>query len=252
MVPGKASVEALAEAARLWRERKRFEVKTEIGVGTPRSESLDSELDDEDSKEDNVRTPVPEEGYTNGDLQLSQNARDARKASIVSITTVSQHFEPVNSPRAYPPSSAPEEPALLPGIEEAPMERGLLILAQMSSKGHFMNAEYTNACVEAARENKDFVIGFVSQENLNREPEDDFICTTPGCQLPPENEDEDATVNGDGKGQQYNTPKKIVVQQGCDIVIVGRGIIKAEDPQREARRYQAKAWEAYEQRISGK
>ena len=251
MVPGKASVEALAEAARSWRERKRFEVKTEIGVGTPRPESLDSDMEDDDGLEDDIATPMPEEGYTNGDTHLGHTGRDARKASIVSITTVSQHFESVNSPRSYPSLSVPEEPALLPGIEEAPMERGLLILAQMSSKGHFMNAEYTDACVEAARENKDFVMGFVSQENLNRQPEDDFICTTPGCQLPPAGEDEDATVNGDGMGQQYNTPRKIVVQQGCDIVIVGRGIIKAEDPAKEARRYQAKAWEAYEQRVGG-
>jgi uridine monophosphate synthetase len=91
----------------------------------------------------------------------------------------------------------------------------------------------------------------VSQENLNRQPGDDFICTTPGCQLPPETEDEDASVNGDGMGQQNNTPRKIVVQQGCDIVIVGRGIIKADNPGKEAKRYQSKAWEAYEQRVSG-
>jgi uridine monophosphate synthetase len=73
---------------------------------------------------------------------------------------------------------------------------------------------------------------------------------TPGCQLPPDAEDEDADVQGDGKGQQYNTPGKIVGLMGSDIVIVGRGIIKAGDPVKEAERYRKKAWEAYEERIA--
>lgn len=243
MVPGKASVEALADAAKRWRERKRFEVRTEIGVGTPRPESLDSDVEEEMADGFDVTTPTSEPQG----LQLGQGQGNGRKASIVSITTVSQHFEPANSPRTY---EEEEEPSVLfEGIEEPPMERGLLILAQMSSKGHFMNKEYTDACVEAARENADFVMGFISQENLNREAGDRFLCMTPGCQLPPEGEDEEGGVDGDGKGQQYNTPKKIVGVMGCDVVIVGRGIIKADDPKREAERYRAKAWEAYEQRL---
>lgn len=234
MIPGKAAVDALADAAKAWRERKKYEVKTDIYVGTPRPESLGS--DDED--EDRIGTPVP------GDEGLSADCV-GRKASIVSITTVSQHFEPANSPRSH--EEFGEE--VLPGIEEAPLERGLLILAQMSSKGNFMTREYTNACVESAREHKDFVMGFIAQESLNTEPDDQFINMTPGCQLPPESADEDTVVNGDGKGQQYNTPSKIIGLMGNDIVIVGRGIIQAEDPAKEALRYRQKAWEAYEQRI---
>jgi len=234
MIPGKAAVDALADAAVRWRERKRYEVKTDITVGTPRPESIDS--DDEDT----TMTPVPE------DRSLSA-ANAGRKASIVSITTVSQHFEPANSPRSY--EGFGEEYEVFPDIEEAPLERGLLILAQMSSKGNFMTREYTDACVESAREHKDYVMGFISQESLNTQPDDQFISMTPGCQLPPEGEDEDAEVNGDGKGQQYNTPQKIIGLMGNDIVIVGRGIIKAGDPVKEAIRYRKKAWEAYQERI---
>jgi uridine monophosphate synthetase len=231
MIPGKAAVDALAEAAVRWRERKQYEVKTDISVGTPRAESLDSD------GEDDTVTPIPE-----SNLEIE---RAGRKASIVSITTVSQHFEPANSPRSYDDY----EEEVFEGIEEAPMDRGLLILAQMSSKGNFMNAEYTSACVESAREHPGYVMGFIAQESLNREPEDAFLNMTPGCQLPPEQDDEDAEIQGDGKGQQYNTPTKII-GLGNDIVIVGRGIIFAADPMREAERYRRKAWEAYEERIA--
>jgi uridine monophosphate synthetase len=236
MIPGKAAVDALAEAAVRWRERKRYEVKTDITVGTPRPESLDSD------DEDDTRTPMPEDHG----LETHKAAGVGRKASIVSITTVSQHFEPANSPRSY--EDFGDE--VLPGIEEAPMDRGLLILAQMSSKGNFMTKEYTQACVESAREHKDFVMGFISQGTLNTAPEDQFISMTPGCQLPPETEDEDAEVQGDGKGQQYNTPGKLIGLMGSDIVIVGRGIIKAGDSVKEAERYRKKAWEAYEERLA--
>lgn len=239
MVPGAAAVDALAEAAVRWRERKHYEVKTDISVGTPRAESLDSE-DEDDS--DETSTPIPERAS----LDAERAAHAGRKASIVSITTVSQHFEPANSPRSYEHF----EDEALQGIEGAPMERGLLILAQMSSKGNFMTREYTDACVESARRHKNYVMGFIAQESLNLEPGDQFISMTPGCQLPPEAEDEDAEVEGDGKGQQYNTPGKIVGVMGNDIVIVGRGIIKAGDPVKEAERYRRKAWEAYEERVS--
>lgn len=236
MIPGKAAVDALASAAKRWRERKPYEVKTDISVGTPRPESVESEEEGDGTlanhTNENNLSSEPEKG-------------SGRKASIVSITTVSQRYEPVNSPR----SMSEYEDEVFEGIEEAPLERGLLILAQMSTEGNFMTKEYTDACVESAREHKDYVMGFIAQESLNTQPGDSFINMTPGCQLPPEDEDEDADIPGDGKGQQYNTPQKIIGLMGNDIAIVGRGIIKAANPVTEAERYRKKAWEAYESRL---
>ena len=56
---------------------------------------------------------------------------------------------------------------------------------------------------------------------------------------------------GDGMGQQYNSPESVVLEKGCDVVIVGRGIIKSENRRKEAERYRVAAWNAYEKRIAG-
>ncbi|RKF58223.1 Orotidine 5'-phosphate decarboxylase [Erysiphe neolycopersici] len=238
MIPGKASVEALAAAAEKWKYNKRYLVKTDISVGL--SPNLDYIEEGEEIKTDGYfSTPSSDNPPISPIIQ-------ARKSSIVSITTVSQHFEPANSP-SFKDESTQE---IFEGIEEAPMERGLLILAQMSSEGNLATNEYTNACVKIAREFKNYVMGFVSQESLNSEREDQFLTFTPGCQLPPSDLDKNSKLNSDGKGQQYNTPSKLVEFMGSDIIIVGRGIIGAVDPVSEAQRYRAKGWEAYKKRIS--
>ncbi|KAA8572976.1 hypothetical protein EYC84_003521 [Monilinia fructicola] len=206
MIPGKASVDSMAEAAARWRERKRYEVKTDISVGTPRPESIE---DDEDQITSPISLNSKPNEFADGShgLEAHDEMNIGRKASIVSITTVSQHFEPANSPRSRSDFDIEEE--AYPGIDEAPLER-----------------DYTDACVASAREHKQYVMGFISQESLNTDADDDFISMTPGCQLPPEN-DEEAELEGDGKGQQYNTPGKLV-GLGCDVVIVGRGILRAD------------------------
>jgi len=49
---------------------------------------------------------------------------------------------------------------------------------------------------------------------------------------------------GDGLGQQYNDPKS-AISRGSDILIVGRGVYRAEDPKLAAQEYQKAGWEAY-------
>lgn len=258
---GKPMVGAMAEAAAKWRERINYEVRTSVTVGTPVSDGFESEPEDMDEEEDENLGALGNNGHRKPSAALEARdinmmappppPRDAdgRKGSIVSITTVTQSFEPADSPRLSKSLSDVDD-IVYPGIEEAPLERGLLLLAQMSSSGNLMDARYTNACIEAARENKDFVMGYVAQENLNSERDDNFIHMTPGCKLPPEGEEENGEgMQGDGMGQQYNTPSKLIGISGTDIVIVGRGIIKAGDPQGEAERYRVRAWKAYQARL---
>ena len=124
--------------------------------------------------------------------------------------------------------------------------RGLLLLAQMSSEGNLMTPEYTTACVNAARENKDFVVGFVSQQSLNQKSDDTFLSFAPGINLPAKGE---KAVNSDGKGQKWRTPDEVIGQDGIDVVIVGRGILGADDRAEAAERYREASWKAYEARI---
>ncbi|KAK3489739.1 decarboxylase,orotidine phosphate [Neurospora crassa] len=253
---GEAMVSAMAQAAQKWRERIPYEVKTSVSVGTPVADQFADE-EAEDQVEELRKVVTRETSTTTKDT-------DGRKSSIVSITTVTQTYEPADSPRLVKTISEDDE-MVFPGIEEAPLDRGLLILAQMSSKGCLMDGKYTWECVKAARKNKGFVMGYVAQQNLNgiakealapsyedgestTEEEaqaDNFIHMTPGCKLPPPGEE---APQGDGLGQQYNTPDNLVNIKGTDIAIVGRGIITAADPPAEAERYRRKAWKAYQDR----
>ncbi|BDD63118.1 orotidine 5'-phosphate decarboxylase [Monascus purpureus] len=118
-------------------------------------------------------------------------------------------------------------------------ERGLLILAEMTSKGSLATGEYTRASVEYARKYKDFVLGFVSTRSLGEfdaeKEEGDFIVFTTGVNL---------SSKGDKLGQQYQTPQS-AVGRGADFIIAGRGIYAVENPVEAAKQYQKEGWEAY-------
>lgn len=126
----------------------------------------------------------------------------------------------------------------------------------MSSQGTLAQGEYTKQAVAMARAHRDFVIGFIAMKRLeDQEPtahpnpqEDDFLILTPGVGL---------DTKGDGMGQQYKTPREVVLERGCDVIIVGRGIYgkgegaDSEVIKTEAERYRAEGWRAYEERIAG-
>lgn len=127
-------------------------------------------------------------------------------------------------------------PGIIAGLKEVglPKQRGLLMLAELSSQGNLAYGAYTQATVEMAKQNPDFVIGFIAQHQLTDDPA--FIHMTPGIQL---------AAKGDNLGQQYVDPQKAIIENGTDIIIVGRGIYAATDPQAAAQQYRELGWEAY-------
>lgn len=116
-------------------------------------------------------------------------------------------------------------------------DTGLLLLAQMSSKGNLLTPDVAKIIASWADQHPDFVLGFIAQERLKTQH--DFMILTPGVHL-------DKT--GDGKDQQYRTPEQAIVRDGCDIIIVGRAIYGATDPLAEAKRYREAGIRAYQQR----
>jgi orotidine 5'-phosphate decarboxylase subfamily 1 len=117
-------------------------------------------------------------------------------------------------------------PGLIEGLKAVQSEAtwGCLLLAQMSSKGNLITPEYTQATIALAEKHRDFVLGFISQKRLHP----DFLHFTPGVHL---------ASPGDPLGQQYRTPEEAIKRDGCDFIIVGRGITESTDPLKEADRY---------------
>jgi uridine monophosphate synthetase len=134
------------------------------------------------------------------------------------------------------------------GIDEPPNERGVLLIAQMSSKGNFLDEKYTANAVAIARKNQDFVMGFIALQSVSDE-EEPFVVMAPGCALSRE-ESLDGSEFPEGEedtlGQQYVHPRELILR-GCDIVIVGLGICNAADPAAKAEQYRRVAWKTYEE-----
>lgn len=126
----------------------------------------------------------------------------------------------------------------------------LLLLAQMSSRGSTFAAENIQMCKNAANSTngKDFVGGYICQSKhqieevyASLDSRQDLVYFTPGVHL---------EVSKDIKGQCYRTVSEAIEKDGCDFIIVGRGIINASDVSETAKLYRKEGWNSFLNKIS--
>ncbi|CAJ0586447.1 unnamed protein product, partial [Mesorhabditis spiculigera] len=110
---------------------------------------------------------------------------------------------------------------------------GILLIAELSSKGALTDAKYAQEAIAVGEANEDVVCGFICQDRASSRPGQ--LNWTPGVNI---------DKRGDGAGQQWRTVEQAVVEQENDIVIVGRAISEAADPSAELERYRTAAWAA--------
>jgi orotidine 5'-phosphate decarboxylase subfamily 1 len=131
-------------------------------------------------------------------------------------------------------------PGVIEGLKQIGLRkgRGLLLLSEMSPSGNLATGDYTKKSISMAKEHTDFVIGFIGTQEIPDYA--GFINFMPGVHL---------KSGGDKLKQVYRTPENLITKGAVDIIIVGRGIIEAEDMAEAAKEYKKAGWEAYQKRI---
>lgn len=131
-------------------------------------------------------------------------------------------------------------PGVLDAISGCSNECGVFLLAETSAAGSLIDVKYSNGTVKLAEKYPNVVVGLVCQNPLARDrPE--LIQLTPGVHL---------ETKSDHLGQQYNSPDVVVLENGCDVAVVGRGITQASDRAAVAQKYKNILWECYVKRVS--
>lgn len=128
-------------------------------------------------------------------------------------------------------------PAIIKALSDCKKDCAILLLAELSCKDNLIDETYTRNVMQWVQEYDDSIIGIIAQNAQLAHPHQ-FKCT-PGVNL---------QQAGDNLGQQYRTPEFVVGTLKTDIIIVGRGIYKAEDQQKAARAYRNAAWNTLENR----
>lgn len=121
-------------------------------------------------------------------------------------------------------------------------ERGVFLLAELSSAGSLCTADYAAAAVAMATASQSLVAGIVGQRRELLAGQPGLVQLTPGVRI-------DET--GDALGQQYDSPEAVVLERGADVAVVGRGVYQAENAAEAAQLYRDRLWAAYEKRVAG-
>jgi orotidine-5'-phosphate decarboxylase len=121
---------------------------------------------------------------------------------------------------------------------------GVLLVSQLSTNGSLLDDNFTKKCVELSKSNPKYISGFIVQKRISNMTDDRFVYCTPGVR-------EDTA--SDSHDQRYRTIEDAIVRDGCDVIIVGRGITSSEnvkDIMEKAKWYAEKAFKCYTDNIT--
>tara|TARA_B100000767_G_scaffold35042_1_gene29797 strand:- start:4340 stop:5137 length:798 start_codon:yes stop_codon:yes gene_type:complete len=130
------------------------------------------------------------------------------------------------------------------GWKDVNRSGGVLLLAQMSSRGNLLSPDYTDTVVKSGSAH-DGVFGFIGNGSnpkdlaiLRDKVGHGKLIWTPGVNI----------AVGDGEmGQRYGAPDE-AIHAGSDCIIVGSGIHKSENPAQSAKIYAELSWNSLIQR----
>ncbi|MBI9107748.1 MAG: orotidine-5'-phosphate decarboxylase [Spirochaetales bacterium] len=132
---------------------------------------------------------------------------------------------------------------LFPNGANPDRPQAAFLLARMSSKGNLITEDYSRRVIDAGRGSSSIVSGYIGHgsdvDDIKKFramiPEGQLLLM-PGVKL---------ERGSDKLGQQYLTAEEAIAG-GADCIIVGRGIIEAENPAETAEIYRQRAWTVYE------
>ncbi len=137
--------------------------------------------------------------------------------------------------------SLPGEGILSGLFEETNSNCSGFMLAAMSAKGNLISDSYTRHTIDMGKKYSKWISGFIGfaktiddLKKLKTKIPDDMLLLMPGVNL---------ESKSDKMGQQYVTVQSAIAG-GADLIIVGRGIITADDPKAKASLYRETAWQA--------
>ncbi|MGY8754947.1 MAG: orotidine-5'-phosphate decarboxylase [Candidatus Poseidoniales archaeon] len=117
---------------------------------------------------------------------------------------------------------------------------GVLLLAQMSSRGNLLDSKYTDNVVSVGK-NHPGVFGFIGNgsrpeelKELRNKVGPSKMIWTPGVNL---------SVGDGAMGQRYGDPRAAILA-GSDCIIVGSGIHNSDSPSKSAQAYAKASWDA--------
>tara|TARA_Y100000310_G_scaffold333442_1_gene411021 strand:- start:75 stop:1457 length:1383 start_codon:yes stop_codon:yes gene_type:complete len=114
------------------------------------------------------------------------------------------------------------------------IRRGITLVAQMSNQGNHITDNYTSALVSMVNQYPHTtVMGFVTQKKIAG---NQYLYLTPGVSLSQTTDDMD---------QNYRNPAQALLNDQCDILIVGRAIYQHPDPKSEVIRLKEHSWNLF-------